>query len=167
MRTRKRRVRRTGSAPGWETEAGVRSPHQGNCLGQRCSIWGFWSLKQIWDSLNGITHSILAAAMHTPDRDTSALESSVAGSWRIEIGEQSQASSAVDWRDGPRGPEGGNSSGKCLWRKARQTRRQGDSTESHTGGGARTLVSLSPHVSTWELKDPREGGPLSTWRAKQ
>ena len=61
-----------------------------------------------WDTFNSsCSHTIL-------DRDMRALESSVAGSWRIEIGEQSQASSAVDWGDGPRGPEGGDSSGKCL-----------------------------------------------------
>ena len=52
--------------------------------------------KLICDSLNGITHSILAAAIHTLDRDTTPLENSVAGSWSIEIGEQSQESSAVD-----------------------------------------------------------------------
>ena len=60
-------------------------------------------------------HTFNSSRSHTiPDRDTSALESSVAGSWRIETGEQSQASSAVDGGDGPRGPEGGDSSGKCL-----------------------------------------------------
>ena len=50
----------------------------------------------ICDSLNGITPSILAAAIHTPGRDTTPLETSVAGSWSIEIREQSPASSAVD-----------------------------------------------------------------------
>ena len=50
----------------------------------------------ICDNLNGITHLILATAIHTLDRDTTPLENSVAGSWSIEIREQSQESSAVD-----------------------------------------------------------------------
>jgi len=36
---------------------------------------------------------------------------------------------------------------KCLWRKARQPWKQGDTAESHIGGGAITVASLSPHAS--------------------
>jgi len=45
------------------------------------------------------------------------------------------------------GYEGGDCGGKCLWRKARQPWKQGDTAESHVGGGAITIASLSPHAS--------------------
>ena len=37
--------------------------------------------------------------------------------------------------------------GKCLWRKARQPWKQGDNVESCVGGGAITILSVSPHTS--------------------
>ena len=37
--------------------------------------------------------------------------------------------------------------GKCLWRKAEQPWKQGDTAESHVGGGAITIDSLSPQAS--------------------
>ena len=37
--------------------------------------------------------------------------------------------------------------GKCLWRKAGQPWKQGDTAESRIGGGAITTASLSPHTS--------------------
>ena len=70
-------------------------------------------------------------------------------------------------RNSLRGPEGGDYSEKCLWRKARQTWRQGDSAESHTVGGAICIGSLSTYVSSGQLKNPREDIPLSAWHAKQ
>ena len=46
----------------------------------------------ISDSLNGmkIIQTILATAIHTPDRDTGTLETSMNGNWSIDIGEQPQ-----------------------------------------------------------------------------
>ena len=45
-------------------------------------------------------------------------------------------------------------SGKCLWRKARQPWKQGNTAESCIGGEAVTLASLSPHASTgsWTIE---------------
>ena len=43
----------------------------------------------------------------------------------------------------PKGQEEGDSSGECLWRKARQPWRQGATAESHREGGASTIASLS------------------------
>ena len=37
--------------------------------------------------------------------------------------------------------------GKCLWRKAGEPGKQGDTAESCVGGGAITIASLSPHAS--------------------
>ena len=54
------------------TEAGVRSPHQTNSLGQRGGISGCWHVKQmIYDGLNGmpITQTVCTTALHTPDRN--------------------------------------------------------------------------------------------------
>ena len=131
---KKRRVSRTGSVP----EAGVRSPHRGNCLEQKWSIWGCWisswpvTVQMEWES-----HSRVYL-----DRDTSSLESAAAGGWSIETGGSPGARSAVTagW------PEGGDPSGKRLWRKAGQTLRQGDTAESHTGL-ALSLQPLSPRTS--------------------
>ena len=56
--------------------AGVRSPHRGNCLGQTRSIWECWRVQRLLcDRLNGmrITWTIPAAALPTQDRDTSLL----------------------------------------------------------------------------------------------
>ena len=62
-----------------------------------------------------------------------------------------RARAAVDWRDGLRGCEGGDLGGKCQWRKARQSWKQGDTAESRVGGGATTIGSLPPHssISSW------------------
>ena len=46
---KRRRVVRTRPAPrvGGGTEAEVRYPHEGNCLGQKRGIWGCWRVKQL------------------------------------------------------------------------------------------------------------------------
>ena len=49
----------------------------------------------------------------------------------------------IDLRGGDREDCGG----KCLWRKARQPWKHGDTAESCIGGGAITIASLSPHAS--------------------
>ena len=57
-------------------------------------------------------------------------------------------------RDGFRGCEGGDCGGKCQWRKARQSWKQGDTAESLVGGGAITIASLSTHASigSWTIE---------------
>ena len=102
--------------------------------------------------------------------------------WALKLGivEQSQGEGFC-WlgRDQLRGPEGGDYGGKCLWKKVRQPWKQGDSAESHLGGGAITIASFSPHASTgsWTVEsglsnpwlhwtteqDPTQGAPLSAW----
>ena len=47
-------------------------------------------------------------------------------------------------RDRSRGCEGGDYGGKCLWRKARQPSKQGDTAESHVGARVITIASPSP-----------------------
>ena len=75
--------------------------------------------------------TVLAAAIHTLDRDAGALEGMAARSWNLGIVEQSQGEGCC-WlqRDGC---EGGDCGGKCLWRKSRQPWKQGDTAESHMG----------------------------------
>ena len=50
--------------------------------------------------------------------------------------------SAVDCGNGPRGREGEDCSGKCLWRKTRQPWSLGNTEESHVRGRADTVASL-------------------------
>ena len=99
-----------------------------------------------WDSL---------CCSHThPHKDVDALEGSVAGNWSLGIMEQPQGEDCC-WlqRDGERGCEGAEYGGKCLWRKARQPRKQGDTAESCVGGGATNIASLLPHASigSWTI----------------
>ena len=73
---------------------------------------------------------------------------------------------AVDCREIDRGGcEGGDSCRKCLWRKARQPWKQGDTAESHVGGGTITIASLSPHPRFRQLNN-REAGPSKAWHAE-
>ena len=60
-------------------------------------------------------------------------------------------------RDALRGCEGGDCGGKYLWRKAGKPWKQGNTANSHVGGGAITIASLAPHASL-ELNN-REAGP--------
>ena len=99
--------------------------------------------------------TVLAAAIHTLDRDTGPLEGTEAGSWTLGIMEQSQGEGCCWlWRDGSRGCEGGDCGGKCLWRKAGQPWKQGDTAASHVEGGAITIASLPPHACTgsWTIE---------------
>ena len=49
--------------------------------------------------------------------------------------------------------------GNCLWRKARQPWKQGDTAESHVRGGAITIASLS--TCQHRQLNNREAGPSS------
>ena len=107
----------------------------------------------LWQPKWNENQTVLAAAIHTPDRDVDSLEGAVAGSWSLGIVEQSQGEGCC-WlqRDRLRGCEGGDCGGKCLWRKARQPGKQGDTAESGWGG-AMTIDSLSPYASigSWTI----------------
>ena len=102
----------------------------------------------LWQPKWNENQTVLAAAILTPDRDMGSLECTAAGSWSLEIVEQFQGEGCCClWRERLREPEGGDCGVKYLWRKARQPRKQGDAAESHVGGGASTVASLSPHAS--------------------
>ena len=102
----------------------------------------------LWQPKWNENWTVLATAIHTRDRNAGPLEGTVAEMWSLGIVEQSQGKGYCWlWRDRLRGCEGGDCGGKCLWRKAWQPRKQGDTTESHTEGGAITITSLSLHAS--------------------
>ena len=86
----------------------------------------------LWQPKWNENQTVLAAAIHTPDRVTGPLEDTAAGSWTLRIVEHSQVEGYC---------------GKCLWMKARQLWKQGDTGESCIVGGAITIVSHSPHAS--------------------
>ena len=118
--------------------------------------------------------TVLATAVHNPDKDTGPLEGAEAGSWSLGIVEQLW-SCCWPRRDRSRGCEGGDCGGKCLWRKTRQSWKQRDTAESHIVDGAITIASFSPHASigSWTIErlahqtpatlnyriDPSQGGP--------
>ena len=71
-------------------------------------------------------------------------------SWELEFGivVQSQGEGCCCLqKDRLRGCEGRDCGGKCLWRKARQPWKQGDTAESRVVGGAITIASLSLYTS--------------------
>ena len=120
----------------------------------------------LWQAKWNKNQTVLATAIHTADRNAGPLEEAAAGSCSVGLVEQSQGESCC-WlqRDGSRGCEGGDSNGRCLWRKARQPLKQGDTAESRVGGGAITIASFFPHASicSWNNREP---GPSNVWRTE-
>lgn len=92
----------------------------------------------------------------------------VAESRSLWVGEESHGK-VYCWLqgDGPRGHEGEDCSGQCLWKKPRQWWSQGNTSESLTGWSHHQSLSPSIFQHMQLTKDPREGGPLSAWRSKQ
>ena len=75
-------------------EAGIRSPHRGNCLRGET----FKAESETDDLLQAKLNekTVLATAMHTPDREVDLLEGAAAGSWTLGIVEQPQGRAAVN-----------------------------------------------------------------------
>ena len=65
------------------------------------------------------------------------------------MGSNPRARAAVDCRETDGGDLREKIGGKCLWRKARQPWKQGDTAESRVRGTASTIASLSPHARIW------------------
>ena len=73
--------------------------------------------------------------------------------WELEFRDcqsNTRVRAVVDCRE-DWGCEGGDCGAKCLWRKARQPWKQGDTAESCVGGRAITIASLVPHASIGSL----------------
>ena len=89
-------------------------------------------------------------------RKAGLLEGAVAGSWSLGIVKQSQCEGCYWlWRDRLRGCEGGDCGGKCLWRKARQPWKKGDTAGSRVGVGAITIAPISLHTpasGSWTIE---------------
>ena len=82
-------------------------------------------------------------------------EGTAAESWSVGIVEQSQGEGCCWlWRNRLRGCEGGDFGRKCLWRKARQPWKQGDTAESRIWAWAITIASLFPRtsISSWTIE---------------
>ena len=77
------------------------------------------------------------------------------------MGSNPRARAAVDCRETDGGDLREKIGGKCLWRKARQPWKQGDTAESRVGGGVITIASLSLQASIWQLNNS-EVDPSST-----
>ena len=119
----------------------------------------------LWQPQWNENQTVLAAAIHTPDRDAGLLEGAAARGWNLGIMEQSQGKGCC-WlqRDGSRGYEGGDCCAKCLERKARQPWKQGSAAESCVEGGAVTIASL-PTCQHWQLNN-REAGLSNAWHSE-
>ena len=73
--------------------------------------------------------------------------------WELELGTVEQFwGEGCCWlqRDGLRGCEGGDCGGKCLWRKARQPWKKGNTAESHVGGGF--WVYSHARIRSWTIE---------------
>ena len=133
----------------------------------------------LWQPKWNENKTVLAAAMHTLDREAGPLEDAVAESWSLATVEQSHSEGWCWLRDRSRGCEGGDCGGKCLWRKAGQPWKQGDTAESCVGSGPIRIASLFPHTSTgsWTINrlahqtpdalnyrvGPQPEGPFMCW----
>ena len=117
----------------------------------------------LWQPKWNETQTVLAAAIHSPDRDAGPLEGTAAGSCSLGIVEQPQGKGCC-WlrRDGLRGCEGGDCGGKCLWRKARQPWKQGKILLSHARGWSHHHSLSFPTGQHWRLSN-REAGPSNAW----
>ena len=81
---------------GGGTEAGVRSPPQGNCLVKGETFKAENETADLWQPKWDENQTVLASAIHIPDKDADPLKGAVAGSWSLAIVEQSQGRAAVD-----------------------------------------------------------------------
>ena len=72
------------------TEAVVRSPHWGNCLSQMTTFKAGSETADLWQPKWNENQTVLAAAIHTPDRDAGPLEGAVDGGQSVGIMEQFQ-----------------------------------------------------------------------------
>ena len=75
---------------GGGTEAGIRSLYRGNCLSQRKIFKTESETADLWQSKWNENQTVLATAIHTPDKDAGFLEGTVAKSWSLGIMEQFQ-----------------------------------------------------------------------------
>ena len=76
---------------GGETEAGVQSPHQGNCLeSEEKHLKAETETADLWQPKWNENQTVLATAIHMPGRNTGLLEGAAAGSLSLGIMEQSQ-----------------------------------------------------------------------------
>ena len=139
---------------GGGTEAGVWSPHRGNCRVSEKTFKDESETADLWQPKWNENQTVLAAAIHTPN-DT------VAGSWSLGIVEQSQGEGCWWlWRDGL-GMWGSRSWWEVPGRRAGQTWKQGDTAESRVGGGAISIAS--PTTRQHRQLNSREAGLSSAW----
>ena len=134
---------------GFDPHSGVTVWVTGETFKAESETSDLWQPK--WDE----NKMILASAIHTQERDAGPLEGTVAGNWYLGILEQSQGDvSCWLWRDRLRGCEGGVCGRKCLWWKARQPWKQGDTAESRTLGGAITIACLflPTSINSWTIR---------------
>ena len=114
-----------------------------------------WATREVCGSRNGMSIRQSFLQPYIPQTGTPVFWKAQARSWSLGVVEQSQGEGCCSLRrDLWRGCEGGDCGGKCLWRKARQPWKQGDTAKSRVAGGAITIASLSPHASTnsWTVK---------------
>ena len=76
---------------GGGTEAGVRSPPQGNCLVKGETFKDESETADLWQPKWNENQTVLATAKHTQGRDAGPLEGAATGSWSSGIVEQSQS----------------------------------------------------------------------------
>ena len=74
---------------GGGTEAGLRSPHWGNCLSQGETFKAESETADLWQPKWNENQTVLAAIIHMPGRNAGVLEGAVAGTWSLGIVKQS------------------------------------------------------------------------------
>ena len=75
---------------GGGTEAEVQSPQWGNCRVRGEAFKAESETADLWQPKWNENQTVLAAAIHTPDKNAGPLEGAAAGSWSLGIVDQPQ-----------------------------------------------------------------------------
>lgn len=126
---------RKGKRGEWAGQELLLIPTLGAIIWTEGSIWGYWSVQQlICENGQWEPHRQSLPQPYVLYRDTSPLQHAVPGSWSEGIEKTiPKVRSAVDYGRWHTEMWGGDYWWECLWRKAWQPWRQGDTTESCVG----------------------------------
>ena len=116
-----------------------------------------------WDRVRN-TQTVCTAALCALDWDVCSQVCKGAGSWSVGIGEQAWGENCCWlWEDRLRGQEGGKLQQGMPTEEDWTAMEAGATAESHTGGGATIVASLSTHTSAcqWTIKEALLGLALT------
>ena len=145
---------------GGGTEAGVRSPHRGTDWVRGETFKAESETADLWQPKWNENQTVLAVAIHTPDRDTDPLEGAAAGSWS-----QGAIPGQALLLTVKRGLEGMWGRGLLCKMPVEESQAAMEARQycwvTHRGWSHHHSLS-PPTCQHWQLNN-REAGPSNTW----